>query len=275
MRLYRACEQTGGSSLESGRSGRFGFVHSEQTGSAVDGPGLRTVFWLAGCALRCLYCQNPDTWKLDAGRRVSVEELITEVRKYARFTHAAGGGITLSGGEPLVQQAFCLELFRQAHELGVHTALDTNGFLGHRLADEDLEHIDLVLLDLKSFDSVTHLRVTGQRPEPVLRFARRLSDLERPTWVRFVLVPGVTDDPDNVGGLARFCASLSNVQRVEVLPFHQLGRHKWQALGVPYALDAVLPPTHAELETVRRAFRREGLSCPSGQSVEQKTVLTG
>jgi pyruvate formate lyase activating enzyme len=241
---------------------QWGFLHSEQTGSSLDGPGLRTVFWLTGCELRCLYCHNPDTWKMHAGRRISADELVAEVSKYARFMQVTGGGITLSGGEPLVQHAFCANVLRRVHALGVHTALDTNGFLGERLSDEELESVDLVLLDLKSWDRQTHVELTGKDPEPVFAFARRLQARRRRAWVRFVLVPGVTDHPQNVAGLARFCSSLDNVERVEVLPFHQLGRYKWQALGIRYELEAMKPPSTAELSLAREAFRREGIYCP-------------
>ncbi len=240
----------------------WGFVHSQQTGSALDGPGLRTVVWLSGCGFRCLYCHNPDTWKLHAGRRVHADALITEVRRYGAFMASARGGLTLSGGEPLVQHGFCMNVLRGARALGIHTALDTNGFLGQRLSDQDLQAIDLVILDLKSWDADIHRRLTGQDPHPVLRFARRLHALRRPAWVRFVLVPGHTDQPENVAGLARFCSGLSNVERVEVLPFHQLGRFKWRELGLRYALEQVAPPTEAATASVREVFRQHGLCCP-------------
>lgn len=249
-------------SLGLGLDADWGFIHSEQTGSALDGPGLRTVFWLTGCGFRCLYCHNPDTWKLHAGRRVHVEEMVAEIARYASFMATSGGGVTLSGGEPLVQHAFCVNVFRRLRALGVHTALDTNGFLGDRLSDGDLEAIDLVILDLKSWDDEIHLRVTGQHREPVLRFARRLHALQRPMWVRFVLVPGYTDQPQNVAGVARFCGELSNVERVEVLPFHQLGRFKWHELGQRYELEHVEPPDPAALAAVRDTFRQHGLFCP-------------
>jgi pyruvate formate lyase activating enzyme len=251
------------SSLGQGLDPDWGFVHSEQTCSALDGPGLRTVVWLTGCGFRCLYCHNPDTWKLHSGRRLHADELVAEISQYARFMATSKGGVTLSGGEPLVQHGFCMNVLRRLHALGIHTALDTNGFLGERLSDDDLQAIDLVLLDLKSWDDKTHLHVTGQHPGPVLRFARRLSELGRPAWVRFVLVPGLTDAPDNVAGLARFCAELSNVERVEVLPFHQLGRFKWHELGQPYALESAEPPGAALVAEVREAFRQRGLYCPA------------
>jgi pyruvate formate lyase activating enzyme len=247
---------------EDHHDGRVGYLHSELTGSALDGPGLRTVFWLSGCALRCSYCHNPDTWSLHAGRRVALDDVVREVEKYARIAKATGGGITLSGGEPLVQAKFCRNVLRAARALGVHTALDTNGFLGHRLSDQDLADVDLVLLDLKSADPVAHRRATGRDRGPIFDFARRLSRLGRPLWVRFVLVPGLTDAPQNIAELARFCATLTSLERVEVLPFHQLGRYKWRALGRAYALETTPPPSPGMLEAARDTFRAAGLKCP-------------
>lgn len=243
-------------------AGRWGFLHSEETGSAVDGPGIRVVFWTTGCEFRCVYCHNPDTWKLKNGRLVCVADLLQEVAKYREFLRCAGGGVTVSGGEPLLQRGFVLNLLRGVQELGVHTALDTNGFLGAQLTDTDLECIDLVLLDLKSWDPATHLRVTGHEVAPVLAFARRLAELRKPVWLRFVLVPGVTDVSENVAGIAGFAAGLGNVHRVDVLPFHQLGRYKWRELGMPYDLDATVPPSPEALELARAEFRRHGLECP-------------
>lgn len=242
--------------------GRWGFLHSEETGSAVDGPGIRVVFWTTGCEFRCLYCHNPDTWKLKHGQLVCVDDLLAELAKYRDYLRFAGGGVTVSGGEPLVQHAFVMNLLRGARELGIHTALDTNGFLGGRLSDADLQSVDLVLLDLKSWCDDTHVRVTGHPVAPVLAFARRLAALHRPVWLRFVLVPGLTDAPENVAGIASFAAELGNVERVDVLPFHQLGRHKWQALGMRYALGATQPPRPEELERARATFRAHGFAQP-------------
>lgn len=237
-------------------------MHSECTGSALDGPGLRTVFWLSGCVLRCQYCHNPDTLSLHSGRRVALEDVVREIERYSRFARATGGGVTLSGGEPLVQAKFTRNVLRASHELGVHTALDTNGFLGHRLSDEDLRSVDLVLLDLKSADATLHRRVTGRDREPVFEFARRLGRLGGPLWVRFVLVPGLTDGRRNLHSLARFCQTLRSLERVEVLPFHQLGRRKWQALGRSYPLENTSSPSAELLAKALETFRRAGLPCP-------------
>jgi pyruvate formate lyase activating enzyme len=240
--------------------GEEGYMHSHTTGSVVDGPGVRMVVWLTGCHLRCQYCHNPDTWKLKSGTRTSVTALMTEVAKYRRFMSVTHGGLTLSGGEPLVQAPFVARVLRECKQLGIHTALDTNGYLGDRISDADLGMADLVLLDLKSWDPETHRRVTGWDVEPVLRFARRLSDLGRPAWVRFVLVPGLTDDPANVEGLADFLATLRNIERVEVLPFHQMGRYKWEKLGLRYALRETPPPSPHLVAHVAARFRERGLN---------------
>jgi pyruvate formate lyase activating enzyme len=237
------------------RQGDRGFIHSFQTGSVVDGPGVRFVLWTTGCLMRCLYCHNPDTWHKKHGRPVTVDEIMAEVAKYERFMKIAGGGVTISGGEPLVQAPFVCALLRACKARGIHTTLDTNGYLGDRISDEDLANIDLVLLDLKSFDPETHKRATGIKVDAVLQFARRLSDLGTPAWIRFVLVPGLTDDPDNVDGLAAFVASLSNVEQVEVLPFHQMGRDKWHRIGRPYALADTPTPSPDLVERVTDQFR--------------------
>lgn len=239
-------------------AGEVGYVHSFQTGSAVDGPGLRFVLWTTGCQMRCRYCHNPDTWRTTHGRETRADDMLAEIDKYARVLTRTGG-VTISGGEPLMQAPFVQRLLRGCKERGLHTVLDTNGALGDRLSDADLEDIDLVLLDVKSFDPATHRDVAGTDVEPVLRFARRLSDLGRPVWIRFVLVPGLTDDSENVDGLARFVSGLNNVERVEVLPFHQLGRDKWRGLGLHYDLADTDPPDEALLARVRAPFEARGL----------------
>lgn len=245
-------------------SGEWGYVHSEQIGSAVDGPGIRLVIWTTGCEFRCLYCHNPDTWKLKHGRPAGADDVIGEIRRYRRYLQLAAGGVTLSGGEPLLQDRFVARVLRGAHELGVHTALDTNGFLGERLSDRELDDVDLVLLDLKAGSERTHLRLTGQSLAPVQAFARRLARRRRPAWVRYVLVPGVTDAPDEIERAASFAATLGNVERVEVLPFHQLGRDKWRRLGLPYRLDDVPSPSADAVAGARAAFAVHGLPVAQG-----------
>jgi pyruvate formate lyase activating enzyme len=238
----------------------MGFLHSFTTGSTVDGPGVRLVAWTRGCMWRCLYCHNPDTWTMTNGIPVTLVRATEELRKYRHGLRAMAGGFTLSGGEALMQDRFAVKLFGAARGMGIHTALDTNGYYGERLSDAELDTIDLVLLDLKAWDPERHRRLTGMDVGPTLQFARRLAARGRPVWVRFVLVPGWSDDPDDVARIAEFAAGLGNVQRVDVLPFHQMGRFKWKELGLDYKLGAVEPPSTEAIEAACAAFRRAGLT---------------
>ncbi|MFG3497954.1 pyruvate formate-lyase-activating protein [Streptomyces sp. NPDC047928] len=237
-----------------------GSVHSWDLSTGVDGPGTRFVTFLAGCPLACLYCHNPDTMQIRNGRRVHADEIVAEAAKYTAFIRASGGGATISGGEPLLQPVFAGELFhRFKHELGLHTALDTSGFLGARATDALLRDVDLVLLDIKSWDRDTYRKVTGRPLEPTLDFARRLAALDKDVHVRFVLVPGLTDDPANIDGVAAFAATLGNVSRVDVLPFHKLGEPKWEALGKPFVLHDTPSPTPEQVAAAREIFTSHGL----------------
>lgn len=240
-------------------TGDVGFLHSFTTGSTVDGPGVRVVAWTAGCQFRCLYCHNPDTWSLTNGMPVPLERAVEELRKYRRGLQVMSGGFTLSGGEPLMQDRFAVRLFAAAKESGIHTALDTNGFLGERLSDAELEKIDLVLLDIKSWGAERHRHLTGKDIAPTLDFARRLAARRRPVWLRYVLVPGLTDDPDVAGNVAKFAGSQGNVERVDVLPFHQMGKFKWKALGLHYTLADTNPPSPDLIQRVCGQFREQGL----------------
>jgi pyruvate formate lyase activating enzyme len=240
-------------------NGDMGFLHSFTTGSTVDGPGVRVVGWTTGCQFRCLYCHNPDTWNMSNGIPVTLARATEELRKYRHGLKIMSGGFTLSGGEPLMQDRFAVKLFTAAKSMGIHTALDTNGFLGNRLGDSDIEQIDLVLLDIKMWDPERHRHLTGMDNAPVLDFARRLAERKRPIWVRFVLVPGLSDDAENIAHIARFSAGLGNVERVVVLPFHQMGRFKWKELKLNYTLDDVQPPSVDTIERVCAQFRSEGL----------------
>jgi pyruvate formate lyase activating enzyme len=240
-------------------TGDIGFLHSFTTGSAVDGPGVRVVGWTTGCQFRCLYCHNPDTWTLSNGIPVTLARAAEELRKYRHGLKIMSGGFTLSGGEPLLQDRFAIKLLTAAKSMGIHTALDTNGALGSRLTDAELEQIDLVLLDIKGWDPERHRRLTGMDIGPVLEFGRRLASSKRPIWVRFVSVPGLTDDDEDIAQIAKFSAGLGNVQRVDVLPFHQMGRFKWKELKYKYTLDDVQPPGLEKVEKVRMRFQAEGL----------------
>ena len=240
-------------------TGDMGFLHSFTTGATVDGPGVRIVAWTTGCMWRCLYCHNPDTWTLSNGMPVSVANAANELRKYRQGLKLMGGGFTLSGGEPLMQDRFAVKLFAAAKDMGIHTALDSNGYLGDRLTDAELETIDLVLLDIKTWDDSRHEALTGMHNGPTLAFARRLAQCKRPMWLRYVLVPGLTDDLDDIAQVAQFAAGLGNVERVDVLPFHQMGKYKWKRLNLDYRLDATEPPDQDLVENVCGIFRAAGL----------------
>ena len=242
------------------KTGDLGFLHSFTTGSAVDGPGIRLVAWTTSCMFRCQYCHNPDTWTLKNGIPVPLGKAIEEVRKYANGLKAMKGGFTLSGGEPLMQDRFAARLFEAVHDMGVHTAIETNGFYGHKLSDDELRNIDLVILDMKAFTRTQHERVTGgMHNEDVLEFCNRLSALKRPMWLRYVLVPGLTDIPEEMEAVADFGASLGVVERAEILPFHQMGRYKWERLGLEYQLDDADPPTRDAVTLAVSIFRDAGL----------------
>ncbi|MEN8654257.1 pyruvate formate-lyase-activating protein [Streptomyces sp. 21So2-11] len=239
--------------------GCAGRIHSWDLSTGVDGPGTCFVLFTSGCPLRCLYCQNPDTWHMRDGRPASVDDVMTEIDKYRSFIEAAGGGVTLSGGEPLLQPRFTAGIFRRCKELGLHTALDTSGLLGAHADDALLADTDLVLLDIKSFDVGTYRRLTGGKLAPTLSFATRLNRLGVPVWIRYVLVPGWTDDEEAIDGLAAFLAGLDNVERVDVLPFHKLGAAKYDALGIPFPLRDTPVPDAALVARVRGQFRARGL----------------
>ena len=240
-------------------SGEWGFIHSFTTGSAVDGPGMRIVAWLTSCQFQCVFCHNPDTWKLKNGMPVPLARAIQVVKQYRHGLQTMKGGLTISGGEPLMQYPFLSKLFPAIHKAGIHTTLETNGFLGERLTDDDLSSIDLVMLGLKAIEPDLHRRLTGRENKTVHEFARRLAARKHPVWIRFVVVPGWTDNMDEVSRMADFVAGLGNVERVDVLPFHQMGRFKWERLGMEYKMQDATPPSKAKIDEVLNRFRAAGL----------------
>ena len=237
-----------------------GRIHSLESGGMVDGPGIRFVVFTQGCPLRCLYCHNPDAQGLCEGREMTVEALMAEISKYRSYMKFTGGGVTITGGEPLMQRDFVSEVFRRCQALGIHTTLDTSGFASQSVAATVLEHVDLAMLCIKAFDEDTHTRLTGVPREPSLRFAEYLHSIHKPTWIRFVLVPGITDSVANVEGLAQFLAPMGNIEKVEILPFHKLGEFKWERLGLDYALKDTPSPTAAQVQQVAEVFRRYHLN---------------
>lgn len=242
------------------KSGDIGFMHSFTTGSAVDGPGIRLVAWTASCMFRCRFCHNPDTWTLSNGMPTPLPKAIDELRKYAHGLKVMGGGFTLSGGEPLMQHRFAVKLFSAAQQMGVHTAIETNGFYGEQVSDAELTDIDLVILDMKAFTPEQHARVTGVPDNArVIAFGRRLARLGRPMWLRCVLVPGLTDVDAELEQIAEYGASLGVVERAEILPFHQMGRYKRDRLGLDYTLRDTQPPSQAAVDRAVAIFRSAGL----------------
>jgi pyruvate formate lyase activating enzyme len=238
--------------------GTFGYVHSYETSSRYDGPGLRAVLFVSGCLLRCTYCHNPDTWHLKDGTRISVRQALDRLATFAPSLRSLDGGLTISGGEPMVQIAFTRGILAGAKEMGLHTAIETSGMLGERADDRYLSALDMVLLDIKSSDHETYRKVTGRDLTPTLCFAERLAAIGKRTWVRFTLVAGHTDDPANVDGIARFVAPMKNVEWVEVQPFHQLGAFKWKAMGLEYQHAETQPPTRELINRVLDQFRAAG-----------------
>lgn len=235
----------------------LGQIHSVETCGTVDGPGMRYVAFLSGCPLHCQYCHNPDTRCRANGSARTAAELVTDVLRYRNFLR--NGGLTLSGGEPMMQPNFVRAVFRLAKQSGIHTTLDTSGFLGDSADEELLSLTDLVLLDIKSGNAETYRKVTGVDLAPTLRFAKKLDALRIPVWIRFVVVPGLTDAPDNVRAVASFVATLGNVKRVELLPFHQHGRSKYEALQIPYHLAQTPAASEAVIQYARDLFAAEGV----------------
>ncbi|GAB3068089.1 pyruvate formate-lyase-activating protein [Salinicoccus sesuvii] len=242
-----------------------GNLHSVESLGTLDGPGLRYVLFTQGCLLRCLFCHNPDTWKMrGASRVVTVEEMVEEIKPYMPYFKASGGGVTVSGGEPLLQLSFLTALFKELKALGIHTCIDTSaGCVDDSEAymkemDDLLKYTDLLLLDIKHIDSEKHTRLTTKPNTQILKFAERLSERGQPIWVRHVLVPGLTDDPEDLANLGKFLNALGNVQKFEILPYHQLGVHKWEALGVPYKLNDIEPPVEADVECAYKLVDFDG-----------------
>ncbi|MCB7070938.1 pyruvate formate lyase-activating protein [Caldibacillus sp. 210928-DFI.2.22] len=235
-----------------------GRIHSVESFGAVDGPGLRYVVFTQGCLLRCQYCHNADTWKIGNGKEMTVQEIMDDVLSYLPFFEASGGGITVSGGEPLLQIDFLIELFKECKKHGIHTTIDSSGGPFNRRPnfmeklDELLQYTDLILLDLKHIDSEKHKFITGMTNEHILDFAQYLSEKNIPVWIRHVLVPTLTDFDEDLLRLADFIKTLNNVEKIEVLPYHKLGVYKWESLGLEYKLKDVEPPSQERVENAKR-----------------------
>lgn len=234
-----------------------GYVHSLESFGSADGPGVRYIIFLSGCAMRCQFCHNPDTWDMKAGTQYRAAELIDKAWRYRSYW-GKEGGITVSGGEPLLQIDFLLELFTLAKEKGIHTTLDTSGNPFTRQEPfysqwrKLMKVTDLVMLDIKHIEEEGHRRLTGQSGENIKEMAREMSELGQPMWIRHVLVPERTDSDEYLEQLAEFIRTLKTVERVEVLPYHTLGVFKWENLGLEYPLEGIAPPSQERVENAKR-----------------------
>jgi len=234
-----------------------GRIHSVETSGMVDGPGIRYVIFTQGCLLRCQYCHNPDSWDREAGKLESVSSLIEDIKKYTPYMKHSNGGVTVSGGEPLLQLDFLIELFKELKKLGIHTTIDSsggcysNGAEFQKKLDELLTYTDLVLVDLKHIDDEKHRKLTGVSNKHILEFAKKLSDEKVPVWIRHVLVPGVSDDEKDLVNLSAFISTLSNVKKIEVLPYHKMGVYKWKELGFDYPLEGVESPSEDQVNRAK------------------------
>ena len=240
----------------------IGYIHSTESFGSVDGPGIRFLIFLQGCSMRCRYCHNPDTWARSGGTAMTADELLDLAERYRSYW-GDEGGITVSGGEALLQIDFLIDLFTKARERGINTCLDTSAQPFTRSApffgkfQQLMEQTNLVLLDIKHIDDEEHRKLTGHSNSAIMDCARYLSDISKPVWIRHVLVPIITDDEAQLHRLRAFIATLTNVDRVEVLPYHTLGTFKWQQLGIPYTLDGIRPPTADQIRNAEKILQGE------------------
>lgn len=232
-------------------------IHSIETFGALDGPGIRYVLFLQGCPLRCLYCHNPDTWHPNGGRLITLSETFDDILRYRNFI--ARGGVTLSGGEPLLQADFCEELLDFCHENHIHTAIDTAGSLPLSTCLKAVDSADLILLDIKSLNNVLHRKITGLGNENCLALLNHREETGKPVWIRHVLVPGLTLKEPLLEELARFLKGYTCIQKVELLPFHKMGEYKWAELNAAYSLADTLVPTAEEVKRAKEIFISHGL----------------
>lgn len=236
-------------------------IHSTESFGTVDGPGIRYVIFTQGCPFRCRYCHNPDTWNANEGNTASVDDLMKEILSYKSYMQFSKGGVTVSGGEPLLHIPFLIELFKRCKEEGIHTAIDTCGHVDLTSELEELlKYTDLVLLDIKHIDDEMHTQLTGKSNFKTLEFAKYLNEKKIPAWIRYVVVDNFTEDVRWAELLADFVATLSNVEKVELLPYHELGKYKWETLGLKYTLNDVIPPSKETLEKIKNVFVSHGIN---------------
>ncbi len=236
-----------------------GRVHSIETMGTVDGPGIRYVVFMQGCPMRCFFCHNRDTWDINAAKECSVDEVVDDLKKYMDFMRFSGGGVTVTGGEPTMQPQFVTQLFREVKDLGLTTALDTSGFVDIDRVKELLDLTDLVLLSIKHVDEKKHKEITGVTNRKIKTFLSYLQEKNIPVWIRYCLIPGWTDDPEDLENLARWLKNYENIRKVEILPYHTMGVYKWEEMGEEYRIKDVLPPEREAVERARAIMREHGL----------------
>ena len=244
------------------------YTHSIETFGSVDGPGIRFVLFLQGCALKCKYCHNRDSWNMKSGKIKTVNEILNEILKYKEFFDASGGGVTVSGGEPLLQVPFITELFKECKKHGIHTNIDTSGDI--KLTQENVSLLknlfkvtDLLMLDVKLMNTDDHKNLTGKTNEHILEFGRFVSSENVPMWIRRTLIPGLTDDETDLKELSKYLSELNNVKKVEVLPYHMMGKYKWEQMGLEYPLETEIPPTTEQVqyaqEILNKGLKKENI----------------
>ncbi|MBP1754961.1 MAG: pflA [Firmicutes bacterium] len=236
----------------------LGRIHSLESFGTVDGPGIRFVVFLQGCPLRCRFCHNPDTWEVHKGNEYTSEQLYEEILKYKSYMDFSGGGVTFTGGEPLLQAEFILEICKKLKKQGISIAIDTSGFIWNDVVQEVLEYTDLVLLDIKNYDPIVYKEVTGVPLDPTLKLLDYLREKKINTWIRYVLVPGLTDNLNSVKELSGHLDQYPNVEKIELLPFHKMGEFKWKEMGLNYTLSDTKEPEKALIEQARSIFETNG-----------------
>ncbi len=235
-------------------------IHSIETCGTVDGPGIRFVVFTQGCPLRCQYCHNPDTWEMKNGKETSIPYLVSEALKYKSYMKFSGGGVTVTGGEPLMQADFVLDFFKKLDKHGIHKAVDTSGYIFNDTVKEVLNLTDLVLLDIKHFDPEQYKVITGVELAPTLKFLDYLGSQNIKTWVRYVLVPGLSDQKESIEALAKHLSHFTNIERLELLPFHKMGEYKWQSLGLEYKLKDTKEPSQSSIKEAKEIFEKYNLN---------------
>lgn len=238
----------------------MGRLHSIETFGTVDGPGIRVVLFFQGCPMRCQYCHNRDTWETSGGKLWGLDELKRFVLRFRPYMETSGGGVTATGGDPVLQHRFLARLFRELRKEGVHTALDTSGFCDYEEVKPLIDATDLVILDIKAVEPALHLRLTGQDNARILRFADKMREISKPVWLRHVLVPGLTDSEEELLAFRRIALSMPGAQRVELLPYHTMGRFKWEELGLEYPLSGVPEPTREDMTRAYRLLNLPGIA---------------